>query len=62
MVKKIAKYTTDILGVISMFLIGLNQIEGIEIPKCVIIIQVIAVIKGVIETYLIGQKVAKQYG
>lgn len=55
--KKIAKYTTNILGFISMILVGLNAIEGLDIPHCVIIIEIIAVIKGAIETCLLGQKI-----
>lgn len=55
-IKKIAKYTTNILGMISMLIVGINAIEGIEIPYALIIVQIIAVIQGVIGAYLIKGK------
>lgn len=55
-VKTIAKYTTNILGMISMLIVGINAIDGIEIPKAIVIVQIIAVIQGVIGTYLIQGK------
>ena len=55
-IKKIAKYTTNILGMISTLIVGLNQIDGIAIPYALIIVQVIAVIQGVIGFYLIKGK------
>lgn len=55
-VKTIAKYTTNILGMISMLIVGINAIDGIEIPKAIVIVQIIAVIQGVIGTYLIRGK------
>lgn len=57
--KKIAKYVLNILGVISMLIAGINQVDGITIPYAIQIVQIIAVINGVISTYLLGQKVAK---
>lgn len=56
MIKKIAKYTTNILGAISMLVVGINQIEGITIPYAIQIVEVIAVLQGVIGTYLLGNK------
>ena len=58
-VKKIAKYTANILGAISMLIVGLNQVEGINIPYAIQIVQIIAVINGIIGTYLLGQKAIK---
>lgn len=55
-IKKYAKYTTNILGMISMSIVGINAIEGINIPYALIIVQVIAVIQGVIGAYLIQGK------
>lgn len=55
-IKKIAKYTTNILGMLSMLIVGINAIEGINIPNALIIVQVIAVIQGVIGAYLIKGK------
>ena len=55
-IKKIAKYTTNILGMISMLIVGINAIDGINIPYALIIVQVIAVIQGVIGAYLIQGK------
>ena len=47
-VKKIAKYTTNILGMIAAIILGLNSIEGITIPYTHQIVEVIAVFQGVI--------------
>lgn len=55
-VKKIAKYTTNILAIISALVAGISAIEGITIPYAIQIVQVIAVVQGVIGTYLLGQK------
>ena len=55
-IKNIAKYTTNILGMISMLIVGINAIEGINIPYALIIVQIIAVIQGVIGAYLIKGK------
>lgn len=55
-IKKIAKYTTNVLGMISMLIVGINAIDGINIPYALIIVQVIAVIQGVIGAYLIQGK------
>lgn len=55
--KKIAKYTTNILAIISALIAGINAVDGITIPYAIQIVQVIAVIQGVIGTYLLGQKV-----
>jgi hypothetical protein len=55
-IKKIAKYTTNILGMITAILIGLNAVEGITIPHCTQIVEVVAVFQGIIGTYLISGK------
>lgn len=59
-VKKIAKYTVNILGAISMLIVGINAIEGISIPYAHQVIEVIAVVNGVISSYLLGQKAVKK--
>ena len=33
-IKIIAKYTTNLLGMISTLILGLNAIDGITIPYC----------------------------
>lgn len=55
-IKQIAKYTTNILAIIGALISGINAVEGITIPYAIQIIQVIAVIQGVIGTYLLGNK------
>lgn len=55
-VKKIAKYTTNILAIASALVAGINAVDGIVIPYAIQIVQVIAVVQGVIGTYLLGQK------
>ena len=54
--KKIAKYATNILAIVSALVTGINAVEGITIPYAIQIVQVIAVVQGVISTYLLGQK------
>ena len=55
-IKTIAKYTTNILGIIATLLLGFNAIEGITIPYTSQIVEGIAVVQGVIGTYLISGK------
>lgn len=55
--KKIVKYTTNILAIISALIAGINAVDGITIPYAIQIVQIIAVVQGVIGTYLLGQKV-----
>lgn len=55
-VKTIAKYTTNGLGIIAALVTGINAVEGITIPYAIQIVQVIAVLQGVIGTYLLGGK------
>ena len=59
-VKKVAKYAVNILGAISMLVVGINAIEGITIPYAHQIVEVIAVINGVMGSYLIGQKAIRK--
>lgn len=62
-IKKIAKYVVNILGAISMLIVGINAIDGITIPYAHQIIEVIAVINGVISTYLLsGKAISKTKG
>lgn len=58
-VKKIAKYTINILAIISALITGIDAIDGITIPYAYQIVQVIAVITGVIGTYLLSNKAIK---
>lgn len=58
-IKKIAKYTTNILALVSALVAGINAVEGITIPYAIQILQIIAVVQGVIGTYLLGQKAIK---
>lgn len=46
--KKVAKYTTNVLGIISALVYGINGVEGITIPYAVQIIGIIVVVQGVI--------------
>lgn len=55
-IKKIAKYTINILVIISALITGINAIDGITIPYAYQIVQVISVITGVLGTYLLGDK------
>lgn len=55
-IKKIAKYTTNILGIIATLILGFNAIDGITIPYTTQIVEGIAVVQGVIGTYLISGK------
>lgn len=55
-IKKFAKYTVNILAIISALITGINAIDGITIPYAYQIVQVIAVVSGVLGTYLLGQK------
>ena len=55
-IKKIAKYTINILAIVSALVAGINAVDGITIPYAIQIVQVIAVVNGVISTYLLGQK------
>lgn len=58
-VKTIAKYVVNILCIISALILGFNSIEGITIPYAFQIVEGIAVVNGVIGTYLLGQKAVK---
>lgn len=55
-IKQIAKYTTNILAIIAALVSGINAVDGITIPYAIQIVQVIAVVQGVIGTYLLGNK------
>lgn len=57
-VKKIAKYTLNILVIINALLLGINAVEGIVIPYCAQITGVINAVNAVISTYLLGDKAA----
>ena len=53
-IKKVAKYTTNILAIVNALILGLDPIWGI--PYAHEISNTFIVIIGVIGTYLIGQK------
>ena len=53
-IKKIAKYTTNILAIINAFILGLNPIWNI--PYATKISETIIVVIGVIGVYLLGSK------
>lgn len=55
--KKVIKYTANILAVINALLIGINAVDGITIPYCVQITGVISAIIGVLSGGLLGTKV-----
>lgn len=55
-IKQIAKYTTNILAIIGALVSGINAVEGITIPYAIQIVQIIAVVQGVIGTYLLSNK------
>lgn len=55
-VKKIAKYTLNILVIVSALILGIDAVEGITIPYAAQITGVIAAVNGVISTYLLGNK------
>lgn len=55
-VKTIAKYLINILAIVSALVAGINAVDGITIPYAIQIVQIIAVVQGVIGTYLLGQK------
>lgn len=61
-IKKIAKYTTNILAIVAALVSGINAVEGITIPYAIQIVQIIAVVQGVIGTYLLGQKATEKKG
>ena len=54
--RKIYLHTINVLAIISALVTGINAVEGITIPYAIQIVQVIAVVQGVISTYLLGQK------
>lgn len=55
-IKKIAKYTTNILGIVNALIIGIAPIWNINADK---ITNTISVIIAVIGTYLLGSKITK---
>ena len=61
-IKKIAKYTINVLAIVSALVAGINAVDGITIPYAFQIVKVIAVVNGVISTFLLGQKAVKKEG
>ena len=57
-IKRIAKYTTNILAIVNALIIGLNPIWNI--PYANEISASITVVIGVIGTYLLGSKIKKE--
>lgn len=58
-IKKIAKYTTNVLAIIGALIAGINAVDGITIPYAIQIVQVIAVVQGVIRHIFIRTKSIK---
>lgn len=56
-IKKISKYTLNILTIINALLLGINSVEGITIPYVAQISGVITAVMGVISTYLLSGKI-----
>lgn len=56
-IKKIIKYSMNILAIIGLLITRIDAIEGITIPYAYQISQVIIVIEGVIGGVLTGDKV-----
>lgn len=61
-IKKISKYVTNILAIISALIYGINNVDGITIPYAIQIVQIIAVIQGIIGTYLLSNKAVETLG
>lgn len=57
-IKKISKYTLNVLTIINALLIGLDPIWGI--PMADKIIATVSVVMAVISTYLLGNKAIKK--
>ncbi len=55
-IKKITKYVVNILNFASALIVGLSPIWGWQTTK---IVETLAVICGVLSTYILGQKIAK---
>ena len=47
----------NVLAIIGALIAGINGVDGITIPHATQMIQVIAVLQGVIGTYLLSNKV-----
>lgn len=56
-IKQIAKYATNVLAIAGALVAGINGVDGITIPYAMQIVQIIAVLQGVIGTYLLSNKV-----
>lgn len=54
--KKICKYTLNILVILEATLLGINAVEGIEIPYIIQITGIMSVFEGIISGYLLGNK------
>ena len=54
--KKVAKYTLNILVILEALLLGINAVEGITIPYATQIVGVMSAVEGIISTYLLGGK------
>lgn len=55
-IKKITKYVINILDIASAIIVGLSPIWGWQTTK---IVQTLAVICGVLSTYILGQKITR---
>ncbi len=61
-VKKIAKYTLNILTIVNALILAIDGVEGITIPYCTQISGVMIAVNTVISTYLLGQKAVIKKG
>jgi len=61
-VKKYAKYLTNILGIVAALIAGINGVDGITVPYAIQIVEVIAVVQGVIRHIFIRSKDIKIEG
>jgi hypothetical protein len=55
-IKKVSKYTLNVLVILEALLLAINAVEGISIPYVAQITGVMSAIEGVISTYLLGGK------
>ena len=55
-VKIISKYLLNGLTIVNALLVGINEVEGINIPYCNQISGVVLVVCSVISAYLLGGK------
>lgn len=55
-IKKVSKYTLNVLVILEALLLAINAVEGISIPYVAQITGVMSAIEGVISSYLLSGK------